>query len=206
VSAIALLLGVATSVLRDADPEAIPVETVPDIAAPAQPSHWPVLAAGSVVAAAVGLVASPVVFVIGLIFAGLVMLEWTVLAWSERATGDPEVNRTIRHRLMSPIEVPVAGALAVLILVVSVSRILLALDKDASSAVAIVIAALVLGLGFLVAYRPRLSKDAVTGVLVAIVLAVIGAGIVAAASGTREFEHHEDDHAELAPEGAEGEG
>ena len=39
-----------------------------------------------------------------------------------------------------------------------------------------------------------------------LVLAVIGAGIVAAATGTREFEVHEEDHAELAPEGAESEG
>ena len=28
--------------------------------------------------------------------------------WSERATGDAEVNRQIRNRLMYPIEIPVA--------------------------------------------------------------------------------------------------
>src|SRR5262245_30700933 len=159
-SAVLLGLGVASSLLRDADPEAAIVaarlETMPPLV-PAATGYWPVLGGAAVVAAAVGLVASPVVFVIGLIAAGVVTFEWAVLAWSERATGDPVVNRQIRDRLMNPIEIPVAAALAILILVVSVSRILLAIDNHASSVTAIVIAALILGIGFLVAYRPRIS-------------------------------------------------
>jgi hypothetical protein len=208
-SAILLGLGVAASALRDADPEAsiaaARLETLPALV-PAGGGYWPVLGAAAVVAAAVGLVASPVVFVIGLIAAGLVMIEWTVLAWSERATGDPAVNRRIRNRLMNPIEIPVAGALAILILVVSVSRILLAISKDASSITAIVIALLILGLGFAIAYRPKMSKDAVAAILGVIVLIVIGAGIVAAGTGSREFEHHEEESGEVAPEGAESGG
>ena len=209
-AAVLLGLGVAAALLRDADAEsgvvAAGLESMPDLAVPAQGGYWPLLGAGAGVAAAVGLVASPVVFVIGLLMAGLVTIEWAVQAWSERATADPDVNRDIRNRLMYPIEIPVAGTLAILILVVSVSRILLALSKEASSAIAIVIALLVLGLGFLVAYRPRLSKDAIAGILIVCVMAVIGAGIVAAASGSREFEEHEADHAEVAPEGAESGG
>jgi len=209
-AAVLLGLGVASSVLRDADPEAGVVaaglETMPDLAAPSEGGYWPVLAAGALVAAAVGLVASPVVFVIGLLIAGLITIEWTVLAWSERATGDPAVNREIRNRLMYPIEIPVAGALAILILVVSVSRILLATSKHASAGIAISIALLVLVLGFVIAYRPRLSRDAIAGILIVCVLGVIGAGIFAAANGSREFEHHESDHAELAPEGTESGG
>jgi len=208
--AILLLLGVASSILRDADPEAAAararMETLPEVAAPSAPGYLPLLGAGSAVAAAVGLVASPVVFVMGLIGIGLFSLEWTVLAWSERATGDAEINRQIRNRLMYPIEIPVAGALSILILVVSVSRILLALDKDVSSGVAIFVALLVLFLGFLVAYRPRLSKDAVAAIIGVCVLAVITAGIVTAATGSREFHPHEEDRAELAPEGGEGGG
>ena len=42
---------------------------------------------------------------------GAVAIEWTMQAWSDRATGDPAVNREIRNRVMLPIEVPVAGAL-----------------------------------------------------------------------------------------------
>lgn len=202
-------VGVAASILRDADPEAAAaasrLESLPELV-PADGGYWPVLGAGAVVAAAVGLVASPVVFVIGLLLAGVVMLEWTVLAWSERATGDPAVNRRIRNRLMYPIEIPLFGALGILVLVVSVSRILLALSKDASSAIAVVIAVLVLGLGFLIAYRPKISKDLVAAVVGVAILLVIGAGIVAAGTGTREFDEHEEEPAELAPEGAESGG
>ena len=65
-SAILLCLGVAASVLRDADPEAAAaasrLETLPELV-PAAGGYWPLLGAGAVVAAAVGLVASPVVFV-----------------------------------------------------------------------------------------------------------------------------------------------
>ena len=116
------------------------------------------------------------------------------------------MSRQIRDRLMNPIEIPIAAALAILILVVSVSRILLAIDNHASSATAIVIAALILGIGFLVAYRPRISKDVVAAIVGVIVLIVIAAGIVAAGTGTREFEHHEEESSQLAPEAGEGGG
>jgi hypothetical protein len=204
------VLGIASSILRDADPEAAAaaarLESLPAIAAPSAQSYWPILGGASIVAAAVGLVASPVVFVIGLIGAGLVGIEWMVLAWSERATGDPAINQQIRNRLMYPVEIPVGGALAILVLVVAVSRILLALSKDASSGVAIAVALFVLALGFLISYRPKLSKDAVAGIVAVSVLVVIGAGIVAAATGSREFHPHEEDDTELAPEGEEGGG
>ena len=38
------------------------------------------------------------------------------------------------------------------------------------------------------------------------VLIVIAAGIVAAGTGTREFEHHEEESSQLAPEAGEGGG
>ncbi len=63
-----------------------------------------------------------------------------------------------------------------------------------------------LALGFLIAYRPKLSKDAVAGIVAVSVLVVIGAGIVAAATGSREFDPHEEDDTELAPEGEESGG
>lgn len=202
--------GVASSILRDADPEAqaaaARLEVLPPATAPVSISYWPVLGALSAVVAAVGLVASPVLFVIGLLGAGLVLLEWMVTAWSERATGDPRVNREIRNRLMYPIEIPVFGSLAILVLVVSISRVLLALSKNASSAVAIVVSALVLALAFLVAYRPKIGKNTIAALLAVSAVAVIAGGIVAAASGPRDFEQHGEDHAELAPEHEENEG
>ena len=192
------VLGTVTSVLRDADPEVqaavARLETAPTVAAPSHGSYWPVLGALCAVLAIVGIVASPVLFVIALLGAFLVTLEWMVQAWSERATGDPEVNQQIRNRLMYPIEIPVAGALIILVLVVSFSRIFLALDKNATSIIAILIGALITAGAFTIAYRPKLSKDAIAGVLVVGALVAVGAGIAAAANGPREFEVHTDEH------------
>ena len=52
----------------------------------------------------------------------------------------------------------------------------------------------------------RQDRIAIAGILIVCVLGIIGAGIFAAANGSREFEHHESDHAELAPEGTESGG
>lgn len=199
-------LGIATSLLRDADPEvqaaAARLETAPPVAAPAGPSYWPVLGALAVTATLVGAVASPVVFVIGALGTLLVTLEWMVSAWSERATGDPAVNREIRNRLMFPIEIPVAGALVILVLVVSISRVLLATDRNVSSVIAIVVGAVITAAAFLVAYRPKLSKDAIALMLAIGALVVIGAGIVSAANGSREFHHHGEEEEHGGEEGA----
>lgn len=203
-------LAVASSILRDADPEAqaaaARLEVLPPATAPSGTSYWPVLGSLAAVVAGVGLVASPVLFVIGLIGVGIITVEWMVSAWSERATGDASVNRRIRNRLMYPVEIPALGALGVLVLVVSISRVFLAVDRISSSVAAIVIAAMILALGFVVAYRPRLGKDAIAAGLVAIAGLVIAGGVIAAAAGTREFEGHGEEQGELSPtaEGSEG--
>jgi hypothetical protein len=197
-------LGVAASILRDADPEvqaaAARLEAPPPVVVPTRVSYWPVLGALAAVVAAVGLVASPVLFVIGLLGAGLVLLEWMVSAWADRATGDPEINRRIRNRLMYPIEIPLFGALGILVVIVSISRVLLAVDRISSSVTAIVVAALVLAVAFLVAYRPRVGKNAVAGLLVLFAVLVITGGIIGAASGTREFEPHQVEHTDQTDE------
>lgn len=196
-AAVLLGLGAASSILRDADPEAqaavARLEALPPVVAPAGPAYWPILGALSVVVGLVGLVASPVLFVIGALGLLLVVLEWMVAAWSERATGDATVNRQIRNRLMFPIEIPLAAALGILVLVVSVSRILLTLPKNGSSLIAIVLAAVMLAGGFLFSYRPTLSRDLVAGLLTVLALAVLIGGIVSAVSGPRDFEHHEEE-------------
>lgn len=208
VGALLLGLGATSSILRDADPDVqaatARLEALPPATAPVSTSYWPVLGALAAVIAAVGLVASPVLFVIGALGVLLVLLEWMVSAWSERATGDPALNRQIRNRLMYPLEIPVAGALGILVLVVSVSRVFLALPKNGSSAIAIVASALILAFGFVVAYRPKLSKDAIAGVLAVCGLLVIAGGIGAAVAGPREFEHHGEEHGDEADHTDEG--
>lgn len=190
-------LGTATALLRDADPEqqaaVARLEAAPPVTAPAGSSYWPVLGALAAVLAVVGLVASPVLFVIGALGLLLVTIEWMVTAWSERATGDPGVNRQIRHRLMYPIEIPVGSVLVILVLVVSFSRVFLALDKTTTAVVAIAVGALILAAAFVVAYRPKISKDALALLLVVGAVVAIAAGVIAAAAGSREFEPHEEE-------------
>lgn len=193
-------LGSATSILRDADPDqqaaVAGLEVAPVVAPPATGSYWPVLGALSATLVLVGLVASPVVFVIGALGALVVAVEWMVTTWSERATGDATTNRRIRDQLMRPLEIPVGAALGILVVVVSFSRVFLTLEARATSITAIVLGAIVLAVGFFIAYRPHLSKDLIAGVAVLGALVAIGAGIAAAAAGPREFEHHEPSHDE----------
>jgi hypothetical protein len=197
VAGVLFVLGCATSILRDADPEqqaaVARLDAAPPVTAPSGPAYWPTVGALSVVVALVGLVASPVLFVIGTLGALIVTLEWMVAAWAERATGDPEVNRQIRNRLMYPIEIPLAGAVGVVVMITAISRVFLALDKVSTAVVAVVIGAIILGIGFFVAYRPHLPKDAIAALLVVGALVVIAAGIAAAAVGSRDIEHHEDE-------------
>jgi hypothetical protein len=60
----------------------------------------------------------------------------------------------------------------------------------------------VIGGGFLIAARPKISPNVVVGLLVAGALIVIGIGIVGGVAGPREFHEHEDE----GEPGAEGEG
>ena len=203
VSVLLVLLGTASSILRDADPEVqasvARLESLPPAVAPTTMSYWPVLGALGAVVAGIGLVASPVLFVIGLLGVGIVLLEWMVSAWAERATGDAAVNRQIRNRMMYPLEIPVFGALGAVVTVACISQVLLAVSRIGSSVVAIVVASLIMVLAFAVAYRPRMSKDLLAGVLVLTAFAVVAGGIIGAASGTREFEHHGTEHHEDEP-------
>ena len=51
-------------------------------------------------------------------FAGLVvLLEWMVSAWADRASGDEAANRRIRNRIMYPLEIPVFGAIGMVLFV-----------------------------------------------------------------------------------------
>jgi hypothetical protein len=199
-SALLAGLGAATSILRDADPDQqarlVGADRAPAVAPASSPSYWPVLGALSLVLALVGLVASPVLFVIGALGALVVTLEWMVTAWADRATGDPATNRHIRDQLMRPLEMPVGAALGILVVVVSFSRVFLALEARTTSIIAIVLGAIVLGVGFFIAYRPHLPKDLIAGLAVLGALLAIGAGIAAAAAGPRDFEHHEPSHGE----------
>lgn len=201
-SATALFLGVFLSALRDTDADALAqvagVDTVPEAEAPTTVSYWPVVAAFSLAAVVLGLAVGPVMFVIGFIGLTITTVEWSVRAWSDRATGDPEVNRTIRNRFMYPVEIPAVAVLGIGGMVLAVSRILLALPKVGSYLVFALVPMLVLAVGAVIVTRPRLSQSVIAGLLLAGGVAILAGGVVAAVAGERD---HGGGHEE---EGGEG--
>lgn len=186
----ALFGGIFLAALRDADPDAVAevadTDTVPEVPAPATANYWPVMAAFSVACIAIGLAVGPTLFVIGLVVAGATTVEWAVRAWSDRATGDPEVNRAIRDRLLQPVEIPVLAVVGVAGMVLAISRILLALPPTGKYAVFLVVPVVFLGIGALVAYRPKLSPSIVAGLLIVGGIAILAGGVAAGIHGTHE--------------------
>lgn len=187
---VSLFLGSLSLAVRDAEAlaeaQVAGTETVPP-AIPAAPSYWPAVAAFGAALVVIGLVASPVLFVIGLVALGVVLVEWAVQAWADHATGDPATNRQIRNHLMNPIEFPAAGLLAIGVVVAAFSRLFLSLSADAAVWVGIGIAGTIIAVGFFFASRPRISANVIVGVLLVAALVVIGLGIAGAVSGEREF-------------------
>lgn len=200
---VSLLLGVVATAARDADAEAVAqvagTDTVPPVL-PAGTSYWPPVAAFGAALVVIGLVSEAVFFVFGLIVLGIVLVEWAVQAWADRATGDAETNRRIRNRLMNPIEYPGAALLTLAVLAVAFSRVFLALSAEAAVWVALAVAVVVVGGGFLVASRPRISSNVVVGLLVAGAVIAIGVGVAGAVAGTRDFHHvgEEEEHGAAA--------
>jgi uncharacterized membrane protein HdeD (DUF308 family) len=197
-AAAALFLAGVVTAVRDADAEAVQAygrfATVPEVPPASGASYWPIVAAFGLAAAALGLVIGVAMFVLGLALMAVAALEWTVRAWSDRATGDPEANRRIRNRLMHPFEVPLTGALGIAAGVLALSRVLLATSETASWIIALVLAAAVLAVASIIAVRPRLNRSVVAAVCLLGAVAVLGGGIIAASHGEREFEKHTTEH------------
>lgn len=191
-AAVCLFLGIFLAALRDSDPDAAAqvagLDTVPEVPAPANANYWPVVAAFSLAAVALGLAVGPTVFVIGAVGLVAVTVEWAVQAWSDRATGDPEVNRTIRNRFLNPVEIPALAVIGIAGTVLAVSRILLALPKTGSYVVFGLVPAIILGVGALIVLKPKLSPSVVAGLLVVGALAVLGGGVAAGIAGERHNE------------------
>ncbi len=171
------------------------------IATPFGLSFWPLLAAFSVGLVVVGAAVSTSLLVIGCIGVVVAAFEWTVRAWSERATGDPALNREIRNRFMLPVEIPIGAAIGIGILVFSVSRILLAVSQLGATFFIIIVASLVFVVAIVLANRPHLKRSVLVAVLLIGGLALIGGGIAGGIAGPRESEEGagEGAAAQLAP-------
>lgn len=176
-------------------------DDVPPRSALAAP--WPALGAVGVAVAVVGLAAGGVLFWVGIAILGIVLVEWMVQGWAERATVDPGFNAALRRRIMNPVEIPALAVIGIGLVVIAFSRVLLAVPAVGSSAIAIVVAILILGGASLVASRPRITSSLVTVVVVVAAVGLVGGGIVGAVAGEREFEEHEGEGGGGGEEGGE---
>ena len=185
------LLGIIAVAFRDADSESVAevlgVDTPPPAQTQVGSSIWPVLGALGVATLVVGLVVSSALFVVGLLMLVAVSLEWTMTNWSERATGDPEVNSELRERLLRPVEIPILALAGIGVLVLAMSRVLLASSVNGAVLVAGAVGVCVFGAAFVFSRRPNISRRLVSTILILSCVAVLVAGIVAAATGERKF-------------------
>ena len=209
-AAAAMIPGVASVMLRDGDVALVGANGSGRQHRPAASrfaAAWPALAALGAGVTVVGMAAGGALFYVGLGILLVTLVEWMVQAWAERSTGDPTVNRDLRHRIMYPIEIPAIAALGIAVMILAFSRVLLALPKTGSTVIAMVVATLILGVAVLLSSRPQLSSTLVTVVTVVGAVALLGGGIVAAVAGEREIEEHGAEHADpAAEEPAEGHG
>jgi hypothetical protein len=204
-AAVALfLLGVLSVWVRDADAEEMAslagTEKVPQARPPVNPSYWGAVVGFGVACVAIGASVSGAFLWLGFALLFVAAMEWVVLAWTDRATGDPVANNTLRNRLMLPIEVPLFGALAIAVLVLGLSRVFLAVPAMGAVALASVLATIGFGLAIAFAYRPHwFSANAVSGIVAAFAGMILVAGVVAAAVGPREFHDYTEDHRDEQP-------
>jgi hypothetical protein len=200
----AVFLGLMTLATRDASPSALAelagTEQAPETLVPARAAYWPLVGAFGAALVVLGLVISNVLFIAGLFVLLGVLIEWTVLAWSDRATGDPDANHHLRNRIMAPFEVPLVGFLIVATVVASVSRLLLTSTEFGAVLVAALLATLILALGAIIAVQPKLSGNVVAGVLLVCGLGIVVIGVASAARGERFIEIHHEETSEEVPE------
>lgn len=193
--AVGILLGLVALAARDAAPSALAelagTEVAPPLSGPSRASYWPILGAFGVALVVLGLVISNVMFVIGFFVLIGVTVEWMVLAWSDRATGDPDVNRLVRNRVMGPLEVPLVGFLVAAGAVAAFSRILLTSSELGAVGVATALGVVIVGVGALLAIKPKVSANLVAGLLALCAVVVVAAGVASAARGERFIEPHE---------------
>lgn len=206
VAIVSTFLAALNFMFRDGDAEtaaeAAGVDHVLAVATPRTPSFWGPLAGFGVACLAVGLAVSQAFFILGVVVLAVVTLEWMVLAWSDRATGDETVNAVIRTRTLGPLEIPMLAMLGIAVVVIGLSRVLLAVPAAGATAVAAIVAASVFGAAVAMA-KSNASRSVITGVIAIAAVAVLAGGIVGAVVGERDIAHPE---SEVHDDGGEGEG
>jgi hypothetical protein len=198
-----IVMGGFTSVFRDGSPEALAElqgATVEKgeitgarvdlrVATPQGLSFWPILTAFSAGAVIVGLTFSSVLFVIGCLGLVVAGVEWTIKAWSERATGDPAQNKAIRDHMMHPLEIPIGATLLIGLVILSMSQMLLAVSHVGAVFFIIILATVVFVVAILLANRPNLKRSAMVGALLVFGVFIIAGGILGGVAAQSETEN-----------------
>lgn len=198
-SAALALLGFISVLVRDGDAEVMAaragVATVPPVQQPVDPSYWGPIAGFGIAALVIGLALSPVFYILGIAVLAVTTLMWSVQAWADRATGDPEVNRVVRGRVLGPLELPLLSLLAIAAVAIGVSRVFLAVSKTGATVAGALFTIFVFGAAVLMS-KVHLKRNVVNGIVALGALAILAGGIVSAAVGERDFEHHGEEHSE----------
>lgn len=198
-----IVMGGFTSVFRDGSPEALAElqgATVEKgeitgarvdlrVVTPQGLSFWPILTAFSAGAVIVGLAVSSVLFVIGCLGLVVAGVEWTIKAWSERATGDPVQNKAIRDHMMHPLEIPIGATLLIGLVILSMSQMLLAVSTVGAVFFIIILATIVFVVAILLANRPNLKRSAMVGALLVFGVFIIAGGILGGVAAQGETEN-----------------
>lgn len=192
-------LGTLTLYIRDADVSAmdeVAVRTSAAAAVPPGQSMWPLVGAVGAVLLLVGVITDARWFIAGLVVIAVAIAEWTVRAWSERASGDAAYNEEVRKRLLHPLELPIAGAIALAILIFGFSRLMLALPRDAGPPLFVVAAGIILVFGVIFASKRHLRRGVVAAIVGVGAVAILAGGIAGAVVGERDelTEAQEEDH------------
>lgn len=189
---VAGMLGAMAAALGDDDLDVAPAATELPVRR-SLPAGWPALAAVGAGVSIVGLAGRNALLYVGFAVIGIVFVEWLVQAWAERATADPVYNQGLRHRVMSPVEVPLLGLLVIAVILISLSRVFLALPEAGATVAAGVLASMILLVAAALAARPKVNSSVFAGILAAGALAVIIGGIAGGVAGEHQVDKHEVD-------------
>lgn len=187
---VAFTLGVVSVITRDGDSEDMAALAGSEQALAVRPltglSVAGPLSAFGIACLAVGVAVSQAFLYLGVAVLFVVAIQWLIQAWSERATGDDEVNNIIRNRVLGPIEVPMLGGLAIAVIVLGISRILLAVSAINAVIVASVAAVFVFASAVMIA-KSQAPRAIISAIVSVGAVAVLAGGIVGAVSGERDL-------------------
>ena len=187
-------IGALATVVRDGD---VPLEARTEVTArSALPAYWPALVAAGAGCSIVGLAGRNALLWVGAGLIAFVAVEWLVQSWAERSSADPAFNQSLRHRIMSPVEIPLVAAAVIGVFLASASRVLLALPKDGSVVFAGALAVVILIVASIFASKPQLGSSVLAGILALGAVALIAAGIAGGIAGERHVEKHHEESVE----------